>query len=221
MSAKSVEAPRGQWWSIPQAIVWIVGRDLALTTRAGSIVEIDALENWEEMPARPATPPTGDPPISRIIAPGELVRAAVAGRIEIRGHHQGTGESQPIPVQSMRRPALRDDIYGPAIVDDFWGAAGAHDVWRGLWIDADQCTAQWPGGRESSRRDAGAKPTKRQTLKTWLLGTFPNGIIPPTTKNATALADFFEATGVNADEKTLRRASMEIKQENSGQNPDR
>jgi hypothetical protein len=37
MSAKSVGADQtsrvGKWWSIPQAIVWIVGRDLALAKR--------------------------------------------------------------------------------------------------------------------------------------------------------------------------------------------
>jgi hypothetical protein len=71
----------------------------------------------------------------------------------------------------------------------------------------------------ATKRRAGAKPSKRETLKLWILGRFPGGRIPPSIKNATVLDDFHKDTGGSANEKTLRRAMIEIEQENSGQNP--
>ena len=149
MSAKSVEAdgtPRvGKWWSIPQAIVWIVGRDLALAKRGATVSEIDALETWEEMPAQRTAPPAGELPISLAVAPAELLRVAIAGQIEIRGHYRGVEEAAPIPIQTLRKPALIDrHPYGPVIVDAFWGQLSSSDFWANLWIDADRCIGQWP-----------------------------------------------------------------------------
>jgi len=139
-----------QWWSVPQAIVWIVGRDLAVAERARTVGDIDALETWEEMPAQPATPPTGEPPISQAAALGELLRAAIVGRIEIRGHYKGTDESRPVPVQSLRAPRLRDyHPYGPVVADGFWSHSPG-DFWANLWIKADKCMKRWPGAARSA-----------------------------------------------------------------------
>jgi len=171
MTVKSVEASQRQWWSIPQAIVWVVGRDLTLTMRAMTVADIEALETWEDMPA-PVSPLTGEPPISRAAALGELLRAAGTGRIEIRGHYRGIGESQPVPIQSMQNPTLLDYyLEGPTIFDYFWSGA-SRDRWTNLWIDAAKCTAQWPGApisapKENVSRVHGAPMPTPEKMGTW------------------------------------------------------
>ena len=84
------------------------------------------------------------------------------------------------------------------------------DVQR-IWAPTVTALEQQP----STKRAAGAKMTKRNVAIAWARKTFPDGIIPPTMKNETLVADLRIATGVGMSEKTLRRALQAM-----GQNTD-
>jgi hypothetical protein len=85
MSAKSADPRR--WWSIAQAIVWIVSRDeLAADDAAGIRFE-------SELPPLkliPRAPPDGGPPIPLEEAPDELRRAVQRGDISVYGERRGS-----------------------------------------------------------------------------------------------------------------------------------
>jgi hypothetical protein len=73
------------------------------------------------------------------------------------------------------------------------------------WATGDRsATAVEPRGQPAPKRRAGAKPSKREAVKAYVLETFPDGILPATVKNE-AIAS---AVGVN--EATVRRALKEM-----------
>jgi hypothetical protein len=214
MSAKSVEAP--QWWSVPQAIVWIVSGSASSVEDARPLVTIASLKQLALLPIS-----TGEgPPRSLNDARAELMRAARAEEIGISGQREdGVRELVSVPMLKASNLIDLNGLYEcmPCIIkakEPLQPDSGRH--WLRLWIRADECMRRWPGlapRRDASRRDAGAKPTKREVAKDWIRKTFPGGIIPPTVKNETLVADLFGATGVRMTEKTLRRAVQDIRQD--------
>jgi hypothetical protein len=159
--SKSGDGPQGPWWSITQAIVWIVKRDRALTERAANIREIQALESWELDSRQPA--PGESPPIPLMAAPAELLRAAAENRIVIRGRFKGTGGLHPVPVGQFRDARLRDYLNnGPTIGDVTLGHFSDHAFWADLWVDSAECVDEWRGPTMATRQRAGLKKTKRR-----------------------------------------------------------
>jgi hypothetical protein len=80
-----------KWWTVVQAITWIVWRRLLLVERAAGIRTIAALQRLQEL--RPVAV-GDDPPISPAEAPAELVRAARDGRVAIHGRRGGSGKRE-------------------------------------------------------------------------------------------------------------------------------
>jgi hypothetical protein len=216
-----VERAEAQWWSIPQAIVWIVSRDVAAATDAD---RIRFLPEIERLPLPHSFSIGDEPPIGAHHAPDVLLSAIRRGTVEVVGRVCGKGEIVRVSLNGAIEPCLKHHDGGLCIVDDS-GGFPIH-YWSELAMRPDECMRRWPGApraarRQGSRRNAGAKPTKRHSLKVWIRSVFPGAIIPASMKNSVVLADFASATKVSVTEKTLQRALEEIRQEDAGQNRDR
>jgi hypothetical protein len=142
MNAKRIQTkglPQAvQWWSIVQAIAWMVERSERAVER---VIKVPLLRSLPLMTPRLVPTSTGDlPPVSLAAAPDELLRAARARRITIQGRLRGVGERERVLVQLDDR--LRDHKGAPCI--------GGADVYRGgrFWSDfsirSDECIGQWP-----------------------------------------------------------------------------
>jgi hypothetical protein len=142
MNAKRVQTkglPQAvQWWSIVQAVAWVVERSERAVERA---IKVPLLRSLPLMTPRLVPTSAGDlPPVSLAAAPDELLRAARARRITIQGRLRGVGELERVLVQLDDR--LRDHKGAPCI--------GGADVYRGgrFWSDfsirSDECMGQWP-----------------------------------------------------------------------------
>jgi hypothetical protein len=142
MNAKRVQTkglPQSvQWWSIVQAIAWVVERSERAVERA---IKVPLLRSLPLMTPRLVPTSAGNlPPVSLAAAPDELLRAARARRITIQGRLRGVGELERVLVQLDDR--LHDHKGAPCI--------GGADVYRGgrFWSDfsirSDECIGQWP-----------------------------------------------------------------------------
>lgn len=233
MDTKSgLEASQPTWWSVVQAIVWMVGRNEDLVQSAA---RINLLESIDDLRPR-LTPKTFNdtPPISLAAAGPELLKAAQAKEITIRGRWGSEGELEPVIIHMNDR--VQDHRDGVCI-----GRANVYlggQYWSDLWIRSDDCRRQWPGpGNTSAARSVevaatassvapservaaqtatfgrkkrtGVKPSKLQAVMAWIRQNHPAGIRADI-KNEVVLADFHTATGMRVSEKTLRRALDEL-----------
>ena len=140
-----------RWWSVPQALAWIVTRDESRVERASSLRSIASLQRASGLP--PVS--TGDgPPISLAAAPAELLRAARRRRVTVMGR-LGQDEATPVPIRQDTR--LWDHGGRPCLGDETMRRAGG--LWSELWIRADECKACWPP--PNGRREALAVPSLR------------------------------------------------------------
>src|SRR5882724_11203376 len=85
------------WWSIPQAVVWIVTRSDAQVLRAGKAHILADVARMAGL--RPKSSPK-EPPVSATAARDELQRAWQSRRIAISGRERGTGPSRSVPIDA-------------------------------------------------------------------------------------------------------------------------
>jgi hypothetical protein len=140
MTTRSVEVP--QWWSIPQAIVWIVSHDVAAATDA---VSIRFLSEIERLPLPHFFSIGDEPPIASRRAPDLLLSAIRRGTVEVVGRVCGKGKSVRVSLYGMIEPCLKHHDGGLCIVDDS-GGWPIH-YWSELAMRPNECMRQWPDGR--------------------------------------------------------------------------
>jgi hypothetical protein len=127
-----------QWWSIVQAVAWMVERSERAVERA---MKVPLLRSLKRMTPRLVPTSTGDsPPISLDAAPGELLRAVREDRVTIRGQLRGVAELNTVPVQLGDK--LQDHKGAPCIggTDVYRGGR----FWSGLFIRSEDCMRLWP-----------------------------------------------------------------------------
>jgi hypothetical protein len=139
MHAESIDTERAaqgtRWWSVVQAIAWIVERTPEAVERARSVRTIGRLSGLQPSSAG------DDTPISLRSAPFALLQAAQAKSITIRGSQ---GQRPPMPVPVRQGYWLRDCGGVPSIGDEVMRRAGVGLLWSDLWIRADECMSRWP-----------------------------------------------------------------------------
>jgi len=143
------ETSPSPWWSIPQAIIWIVTRSEAQVLRAAGLGTIARLQRLT------GTRPLSDgrePPVSLAAAPDELVRAWRTRRITFYGRQGGTGRSHAIPIGSGLR--IRD-YRGEVCLGASTLYFDTSPFWSNLYVRADDCKRCWPTPLE--RATAGAR----------------------------------------------------------------
>jgi hypothetical protein len=168
MNAKVVEALQEHWWSVPQALVWIVSRSEALVERALSLTTIASLK---QLGLRPFS--TGEGlPVTLNAAPNELIRAAIAEKISIYGEkYSGPPGIELVPVRELFWPELFD-INGlngcwPCIIEKRQLQPDRR-AWTALLVRADDTRGFWPLKSESKdETDSGVSET---IIDAWLRG---------------------------------------------------
>jgi hypothetical protein len=126
------------WWSVPQAIVWIVTRSESQLLRADGVRTLAGLERMKGI--RPASH-VNEPPVSLAAAPNELLRAWRARRIQLVGRKWGKEPSRSIAARSDRR--LRD-YWGEVCLGNKTLYFDANPFWSNLSVRADDCRRYWP-----------------------------------------------------------------------------
>jgi hypothetical protein len=149
MTTKSADP--GRWWSIPQAIVWIVSRS---ETDADSARHLSFLANLPPLRLIPSSP-DDEPPISLSIAPEQFLQAARAGQIAVFGWERGKGKPVRVPLGELGDPKLDTREDGIAIMDRSWPAI----YWSNLAIHADECMRRWPAPKLAPTANSTERPT--------------------------------------------------------------
>jgi hypothetical protein len=129
------------WWSIPQAIVWIVTRSDTQTLRAG---RASTLAQTLRMALGP-TSHTKEPPASAKTAVDELHRGWQAGHIAISGRLHGKGPSRSVPIGTHLHI---QDHRRVVCIGDASLYRGTSRFWSDLWVRADDCRRCWPAPPE-------------------------------------------------------------------------
>jgi len=145
------EAP-SPWWSIPQAIVWIVTRSDAQVLRAG---KASRLADVARMALRPKLSAKA-PPISSRASVDELQKAWRARRITISGRAGGRGPSGSVPVGADLRI---QDHRGEVCIGDASLYRGASRFWSDLWVRADDCKHCWSASPEEGETSPALTPS--------------------------------------------------------------
>ena len=132
-----------QWWSVVQAVAWIIWRSLRLVERASGMHTFAALRGLREL--RPASAGDG-PPISLAAAPGELIRAAEDGPVGIYGRQRGSGRPERVAMRGhLQKPWLADGGNEVRLVNEPMVRTGQY--WADLWVRSDECMNRWPADR--------------------------------------------------------------------------
>ena len=127
------------WWSIPQAIIWIVTRSDSQVLRADGVRTVAGLGR---MTGVRRTSGLDEPPVSLTAAPDELLRARQARRIALFGCKWGKEPSRMI--LGPRGLGLRD-YRGEACLGDRTHYFDTRPFWSNLSVRADDCKRCWPG----------------------------------------------------------------------------
>jgi hypothetical protein len=219
------------YWSISEACVW------------GSTLDLDAVEavnggnpdgvHW----LMPETPPDaysdhvmawqcylreGMPSVWEAFT--QLRQLCGDGLLTMLGVARDVGDFEPVPATAWAGLTIHHDEARGGFVAEIPRDLGNPDArwWTRLRLRSADVQRIWPpieatlAAQPSTKRTAGAKATKREVAIAWARKAFPNGIIPPTMKNETLVADLRTATGIGMSEKTLRRALLAM-----GQNSDK
>ena len=126
------------WWSIPQAIVWIVTRSESQVLRADGVRTAAGLRRMTGMRRASGLE---EPPVSLAAAPDELLQAWQARRIALFGRKWGKEPSRLIVGRSGFR--LRDHR-GEVCVGDRTLYFDKRPFWSSLSVRADHCKRCWP-----------------------------------------------------------------------------
>ncbi|MBI2736882.1 MAG: hypothetical protein HYX38_10100 [Rhodospirillales bacterium] len=126
------------WWSVPQAIVWIVTRSESQLLRADGVRTLAGVKQMKGI--RPASKANAPPP-SFTSAPNELLHAWRAQLITLVGHKWGKEPSRSIATRSDLR--LRDDR-GEVCLGNKTLYFNTNPFWSNLSVRADDCKRCWP-----------------------------------------------------------------------------
>ena len=126
------------WWTIPQAIVWIVTRSESQLLRADGVRTLAGVERMKWI--RPASG-VNEPPVSLAAAPNELLHAWRVRRIRLVGRKWGKEPSRSIAARSD--PCLRD-YRGEVCLGNKTLYFDANPFWSNLSVRADDCKRCWP-----------------------------------------------------------------------------
>jgi hypothetical protein len=126
------------WWSVPQAIVWIVTRSESQLLRADGVRTLAGVKRMQGI--RPASR-VNEPPVSLAAAPDELLHAWRARLITLIGRKWGKGSSRSIAARSDLR--LRDDR-GEVCLGNKSLYFNTNPFWSNLSVRADDCRQCWP-----------------------------------------------------------------------------
>ncbi len=151
------------WWSVPQALVWIVTRSESQVLRAAGLRTIIAVLRLAGL--RSLSNPE-EPPVALSVAPDELTRAWQTRRIALYGRGWGKGPSRSIG--SRDHLSLRDH-QSEVCLGDRTLYFGMRPFWSGLSVRADDCRRRWPSPdqqtpRTSRRSKPAYHPSDREVL---------------------------------------------------------
>jgi len=149
MTKTSTIETRAPWWTIPQALIWIVTRSESQVLRATGARSLANIAYVTGL--RPVSDPR-KPPVSAAAAPDELQQAWTAGRITIFGREWGRGPSRSVSNCSVLR--IQDHRAGVCIGNSSL-YRGTSRFWSNLCVRADDCKRCWPAPYEQ------AVPTSR------------------------------------------------------------
>jgi hypothetical protein len=135
---RSEDTLSSPWWSIPQAIIWIVTRSESQVLRADSVRTVAALERMIGMRRASGL---DVPPVSLAAAPDELLQARQARRIALFGCKWGREPSRLI--LGPRGLGLRD-YRGEVCLGDRTHYFDTRPFWSNLSVRADDCKGCWP-----------------------------------------------------------------------------
>jgi hypothetical protein len=126
------------WWSIPQAIVWIVTRSESQLLRADGVRTLAGVERMKGI-----TPASGmnEPPVSLEAAANELLHAWRARRIRLVGRKWGKEPSRSIAAGSGLR--LRDHR-GEVCLGNKTLYFDTNPFWSNLSVRAGDSKQCWP-----------------------------------------------------------------------------
>lgn len=188
-----------QWWSIPQAIVWIVTRDEGATAEAAD--ERPYLASLRRPPRLRSVAVGNLPPFTIEQAHNDVMRHARSGRLHIRGRERGQSGSNLVPCPQLASPRLSDRD-GAVTIEDLIG----HDFWSDLWVEASECRSLWESIKPIQR--GGGRPDYAfRAAQEWLKRKYPSG--PPQWLTQAALVAEAEEDGVRFSAKVLRKALSE------------
>lgn len=126
------------WWSVPQAIVWIVTRNESQLLRADGVRTLAGVKRMKGI--RPASG-VNEPPVSLAAAPNELLYAWRTQLITLVGRKWGKEPSRSIATRSDLR--LRDDR-GEVCLGNKTLYFNTNPFWSNLSVRADDCKRYWP-----------------------------------------------------------------------------
>jgi hypothetical protein len=126
------------WWSVPQALVWIVTRSESQVLRAASLRSVASLSRMKGIKLLSGPE---QPPVTLAAAPDELLRAWQARSIALYGRERGKGTSRSIPRRGDR--CLRDHR-GEVRLGDKTLYFDTRPSWSNLAVRADDCRRCWP-----------------------------------------------------------------------------
>lgn len=152
-----------QWWSVPQALVWIVTRSELQVLRAASVRSLASLSRMKGV--RSLSGPE-EPPVTLAAAPDELLRAWQARSIALYGRERGKGTSRSIP---RRGGGCLRDHRGEVRLGDKALYFDTRPSWSNLAVRADDCRRCWPlpvdpTPRASRRLTAAHPPSDGEVL---------------------------------------------------------
>lgn len=126
------------WWSVPQALVWIVTRSEPQVLRADSLRTIASLRRMTGI--KPQSDQE-EPPVTVATGAHELLQAWQARRIGLYGRAWGKGPSRSIPRRGDR--CLRDHR-GEVCLGDGTLYFDTRPFWSSLSVRPDDCRRCWP-----------------------------------------------------------------------------
>jgi len=126
------------WWSIPQAIIWIVTRSESQVLRADGVPTVAGLGRMTGVRRASSL---DEPPVSLSAASDELLQAWQAGRIALFGRKWGKEPSRLI--RRVSDLGLRDHR-GEVCLGDRTLYFGTRPFWSNLSVRADDCKRCWP-----------------------------------------------------------------------------
>ena len=139
------------WWSIPQAIIWIVTRSESQVLRADGVRTAAGLGRMTGVRRASGL---DEPPVSLSAAPDELLQAWQARRVALFGRKWGKESSRLI--LGPRGLGLRD-YRGEVCLGDRTLYFDRNPFWSNLSVRADDCKRCWP--KPASRTQPASGPS--------------------------------------------------------------
>ena len=154
--------PQAPWWSLTQALVWIVTRSESKVLRA---TNVRTFASVLRMTGVKSLSDSDEPPMAVALAPDELVRAWQARRITLYGRELGKGPSRSIPRGANL--CLRD-YRGEICLGDRTLYFDTRPYWSSLAVQASDCKHHWLPpviqATRSVRKLATARPSHAEVL---------------------------------------------------------